>query len=51
MNKTMLKIKILYDKMGKAEKKIADWLFLNPGQLIPLSISELAENAAAAKQQ
>ena len=43
MNKTNLKIKLLYDKMGNAEKKIADWILENPGGLIPLSISELAE--------
>ena len=35
--------------MGKAEKKIADWLFLNPGQLIPLSISELAEKCCCSE--
>lgn len=43
MNRTSLQIKILYDRMGKAEKKIADWLLQNPGGLIPLSITELAE--------
>ena len=29
--------------MGRAEKKIADWIITNPGKLIPLSISELAD--------
>lgn len=29
--------------MGRAEKKIADWIIANPGKLIPLSISELAD--------
>ena len=43
MDKTTLNIKILYDKMGKAEKRIADWLMENPGEIIPLSIVELAE--------
>ena len=43
MNKTVLKIKMFYPKMGKAEKKIADWIFENPKGLIPLSITELAE--------
>lgn len=43
MNKTVLNIKIKYDSMGKAEKRIADWIMENPGELIPLSISELAE--------
>lgn len=44
MNKTSLQIKILYNKMGSAEKRIADWILNNPGEIIPLSISELAEN-------
>lgn len=43
MNRTSLQIKLMYDQMGKAEKKIADWLLQNPGGLIPLSITELAE--------
>ncbi len=43
MNKTLLNIKMLYPKMGKAEKRIADWLTENPTGLIPLSITELAE--------
>ncbi len=41
--KTSLNIKILYDKMGSAEKKIADFIMANPSALIPLSVSELAE--------
>lgn len=43
MDKTTLNIKILYDKMGKAEKRIADWIIENPGAIIPLSIVDLAE--------
>ena len=43
MDKTTLNIKILYDKMGSAEKRIADWLIENPGEIIPLSIVDLAE--------
>ena len=43
MDKTTLNIKILYDKMGKAEKRIADWLIENPGAIISLSIIDLAE--------
>ena len=38
-----LKIKLSYDKMGKAEKRIADWIFENPKKIISLSIIELAE--------
>lgn len=43
MDRISLRIKLLYDKMGKAEKKIADWIFENPGKIISLSIVELAE--------
>lgn len=43
MDKISLNIKMLYDKMGKAEKHIADWIFENPGKIISLSIVELAE--------
>lgn len=43
MNRTLLQVKVLYEKMGRAEKKIADWILDHPGDLIPLSICELAE--------
>lgn len=40
---TCLNIKILYEKMGSAEKKIADFIMSNPSAVIPLSVSELAD--------
>ena len=43
MDKISLKIKLLYEEMGKAEKQIADWINDNPGKIISLSIVELAE--------
>lgn len=43
MNKTCLNMKILYSEMGKAEKRIADWLISNPDEILPLSIVELAD--------
>ena len=43
MDRTSLQIKLLYDKMGSAEKRIADWIFENSGKIISLSIVELAE--------
>jgi len=43
MDRISLQIKLLYDKMGNAEKRIADWIFENPGKIISLSIVELAE--------
>lgn len=49
MNRTMLQIKILYNDMGKAEKKIADWLLKNHACIIPLSISELADSCGCSE--
>ena len=43
MNKTTLNIKVKYDELGKAEKRVADWIMENPGDILPLSIVELAE--------
>lgn len=43
MDRISLQIKLMYDKMGKAEKKVADWIFENPGEIISLSIVDLAE--------
>jgi len=49
MDKTTLNIKILYDEMGKAEKRIADWLVENPGEILPLSIIDLAEKCGCSE--
>lgn len=43
MDKISIKIRLLYNEMGKAEKQIADWIEGNPGKIISLSIVELAE--------
>ena len=43
MNKTTLNIKVIYENLGKAEKRVADWIMENPGDILPLSIVELAE--------
>ena len=45
MNKTLLQIKAVYDELGKSEKKIADWVFKNPDEVLPISISELADKS------
>ncbi len=45
MNKTIINIQALYDTMGKSEKKIADWVLLHPNEILPISISELAEKS------
>ena len=48
-NNTALRIRTLYNTMGKAEKRLADWLLENPDRLIGLSISELAEFAGVSE--
>lgn len=45
MNKTLLQIKALYGELGKSEKKIADWVCENPEEVLPISISELADRS------
>ncbi len=42
MNRTLLQMQLLYDDMGKSEKKVADWLLSHPGEILPYSITELA---------
>ena len=49
MDRISPQIKLMYDKMGKAEKKVADWIFENPGKIISLSIVELAELCACSE--
>lgn len=49
MDKTLLNIKLIYDKIGKAEKKIADWIFENPNGILPLSIVDLAEKCGCSE--
>ena len=49
MDKTTLNIKIMYNKIGKAEKRIADWLLSNPGELLPLSIVDLADKCGCSE--
>lgn len=49
MNKTTLNINILYNKMGKAEKRIADWVMENPGEILPLSIVDLADKCSCSE--
>jgi len=43
LNNIIFRINQMYDDMGPAEKKIANWLLDNQGEIISLSISELAE--------
>lgn len=45
----MLNIKLLYKKLGKSEKKIADWLFENPNEILSLSIVDLADRCGCSE--
>lgn len=49
MNKIILNIQVLYNDMGKAEKKVADWILDHPNELLPLSIVELAERSESSE--
>lgn len=49
MNKTTLAINAHYSSMGKSEKQIADWLLSHPGEILPLSIVELAEKCGCSE--
>ena len=48
-NNIHLQIRLAYDDMSKAEKRIADWLMDNPGEIISLSIVELAEKCQSSE--
>ena len=41
MDRITLQIKLLYDKMGKAEKRIADWIFENPKKKLHLNLKNV----------
>ncbi len=42
MNRTLLQAQLMYNDMGRSEKKVADWLFSHPGEVLPYSITDLA---------
>ena len=42
MNNVLMSIKVSYDDMGRAEKRIADWIAENHNKLFTMSITELA---------
>lgn len=49
MGKTILDIKILYPSLGAAEKRVADFLMADPSRVLPLSITELAEQSGGSE--
>ena len=42
MNRTLLQAQLMYNDMGRSEKKVADWLFSHSGELLPYSITDFA---------
>ena len=42
MNRTLLQAQLMYNDMGRSEKRVADWLFSHPGEVLPYSITDLA---------
>lgn len=42
MNRTLLQAQLMYNEMGKSERRVADWLFSHSGEMLPYSISDLA---------
>ncbi len=49
MGKTILDIRMMYEKFGSAEKKIADFLLSRPHEIVPLSITELSEKCGCSE--
>jgi len=49
MGKTILNIKVNYENLSKAEKRIADFLIENPSKILPLYITELSESCGASE--
>lgn len=49
MNRTLLKAQLLYDEMGKSEKRIADFLLSHSGEVLPYTITELAEKCESSE--
>lgn len=49
MSKTILNIKLHYDTFSKTEKKVADFLMQNPGLVLTLYITELAQQCGTSE--
>ena len=49
MNRTLLQAQLMYNDMGSAEKKVADFLFSHSGEVLPYSISALASKCESSE--
>lgn len=46
MNNVLVSVKVAYDDMGRAEKRIADWITENHQRMFSMSITELASECS-----
>ncbi len=49
MNRTLLQAQLMYNDMGKSEKRVADWLFSHSGEILPYSITDLADKCESSE--
>ena len=49
MNRTLLQAQLMYNDMGRSEKKVADWLFSHSGEVLPYSITDLASKCESSE--
>ena len=49
LNRTLLQAQLMYDDMGRSEKKVADWLFSHSGEVLPYSITDLASKCESSE--
>lgn len=49
LNRTLLQAQLMYDEMGRSEKKVADWLFSHSGEVLPYSITDLASKCESSE--
>ena len=49
LNRTLLRAQLMYNDMGRSEKKVADWLFSHSGEVLPYSITDLASKCESSE--
>lgn len=49
MNRTLLQAQLMYNDMGRSEKRVADWLFSHSGEVLPYTISDLASKSGSSE--
>ena len=49
LNRTLLQAQLMYNDMGRSEKKVADWLFSHSGEVLPYSITDLASKCESSE--